>query len=246
MNSLSRYYIPKAEWTSTALVLAGEEAHHCVRVLRGKQGDRLEVFDGEGGSAMCEITSATKSKVKLLLLSQHTQEQLSPRVELCQSIPKGSNMEWIVQKSVELGVSSIQPLISENTVARAEQLEKKRLKWQRVALEACKQCGQNFLPVVKPVLQVSDWIKKREHASFELVAALDPRSHSIQQVLGGKLAECESIRLLIGPEGDFSQDEYDTFYREEMHFASIGEIVLKVETATMFCLSALSYEVGKR
>lgn len=241
MNSLNRYYLPADQWSSCELVLTGDEAHHCVRVLRQKVGDQIVVFDGRGRSVQCQIVAADKTKV---ILEQDGKVEVQPRglsLHLCQAIPKAGNMELIVQKAVELGVASIQPLVTENTVVKAD--AKKLLKWQRIALEACKQCGQNWLPEVKPTLPFKQWVVTREKAEVEIVAALDPRSEPMAHVLASQ-NQVSSAALLVGPEGDFSEAEYDDAINSGYQPVSIGEIVLRVETATLYCLSVMSYELS--
>jgi len=242
MNSINRYYLPVDQWSSCELFLTGDEAHHCTRVLRQKVGDVIVVFDGEGRSVQCQIVSADKSKVILEQDGEIEIQQRGLALHLCQSIPKAGNMELIVQKSVELGVASIQPLITENTVVKAD--EKKLQKWQRIALEACKQCGQNWLPEVKPVLKFKDWVDSREKAELEVVAALDPRSQQMADVLGSNNG-VSSAALLVGPEGDLSHPEYDAAIDSGFTPVSLGEIVLRVETATLYCLSVIRYELSK-
>lgn len=253
MNSINRYYLSRSQWGSDLLSLTGDEAHHCVRVLRQQVGDVIEVFDGEGRVAQGEIVSSEKSAVSLKVIEVLEQDVPSPKIKLMQAIPKGSNMEWIIQKAVELGVHEIQPLITENTVVKPDQLEKKAAKWQKVALEACKQCGQNHLPHVNLPLKWSDWVKSiDEYAeqgdALSLVAALDPRSEPIKQVVSVRSLREEknqrmlTVSILVGPEGDFSLSEYDDVINRGYLPVSIGDIVLKVETATMFCLSAVQYE----
>ncbi len=242
MNSLSRYYIDQEFVEKSKVTLTGEEAHHAARVRRVEVGQHIELFNGRGGSAIVKVEEVTKNMLSGSVESSSEQGNASIQVELCQAIPKGGNMEWIIQKAVELGVSSIQPLITEQTVARAEQRDKKLQKWQKVALEACKQCGQNKLPVIHPVRQFTDWLGEREKQGVEIVAALDPQSQPIHEVMKGKLEGARSVRLLVGPEGDFSKSEYTAMKVEQMHFVSLGRIVLKVETATIFCLSAIKYE----
>jgi 16S rRNA (uracil1498-N3)-methyltransferase len=239
MNSINRYYLPADQWPT--LLLTGDEAHHCVRVLRQKVGDLIVVFDGRGKSLQCQIVSADKNQVILKQDGKIEVQQRGLSLHLAQAIPKAGNMELIVQKAVELGVASIQPLMTENTVAKAD--EKKLQKWQRIALEACKQCGQNWLPEVKPVLQFNDWVGDREVSEVEVVAALDPRSEEIKVVLG-RLDKVASAALLVGPEGDLSQSEYDAAIGSGYMPVSLGEIVLRVETATLYCLSVLSYELS--
>lgn len=242
MNSINRYYLPAEQWCSCELVLTGDEAHHCVRVLRQKVGDWIVVFDGEGKSVKCQIVSADKSRVILEQDGPVVIQERGFAIHLGQAIPKAGNMELIVQKAVELGIASIQPLSTKNTVAKAD--EKKVQKWQRIALEACKQCGQNWLPEVKPVKSVKEWLDAREKSELEVVAALDPRSEEMSQVLTSSNL-VSSATLLVGPEGDFSQGEYDAVICSGFQPVSLGEIVLRVETATLYCLSVMKYELGK-
>lgn len=246
MNSNSRYYLPSANWDLKQLVISGDEAHHAVRVLREKVGNIIEIFDGRGQAAEVKIISISKSEVQVEVLNLLSLDKPKCQIELCQSIPKGSNMEWIIQKSVELGVSSIQPLLTQNTISRAEQLEKKKLKWQRTAIEACKQCGQNFVPEVKEPLYFKEWISSGVdlRANLQIVAALDSRALPIKEIVKKSEGEHHTASLLIGPEGDFSDEEYNALYDAGFSFASIGEIVLKVETASIFCISVLQYELN--
>ena len=236
MNSINRYYLPADQWST--LLLTGDEAHHCVRVLRQKVGDLIVVFDGRGKSLQCQIVSADKNQVSLKQDVEIVVQQRGLSLHLCQAIPKAGNMELIVQKAVELGVASIQPLMTENTVAKAD--DKKLQKWQRIALEACKQCGQNWLPEVKPVLGFHEWIEKPRVPRLEVVAALDSRSRPLELVARGARGASD-ISLLVGPEGDFSQKEYDAVIESGFQPASLGDIVLRVETATLYCLSVLKF-----
>ena len=238
MNSVPRYYLPADEWSEGTLALTGDEAHHCVRVLRQKVGDMVEVFDGEGGSVLGVILQADKSRVLIQAQGARQQQVRTGHLHLVQAVPKAGNMELIVQKAVELGVSSIQPLMTENTVAKAD--AKKQQKWQRVALEACKQCGQNYLPEVLPVLHFDQWVDQAQVSGFAMVAALDPRSEPIE-VAAQNARGAESATLLVGPEGDFSQAEYDSVIAAKFQPVSLGAIILRVETATLYCLSVLKF-----
>lgn len=242
MNSRNRYYLPPDHWGATTKVLTGEEAHHCVRVLRQGVGDEVVVFDGQGGSQVCRISEASKQEVVLTPEEEVQQQGRGLWVELCQAIPKAGNMELIVQKAVELGVSRIQPLMTENTVVKAE--GKKSEKWQRIALEACKQCGQNWLPEVAEPVALRSWLDKREVVEIEVVAALDPRSQGLRDVLANVASGMGSVRLLVGPEGDFSKKEYDDVIEGGFRPVSLGDIIMRVETATLYALSVLRYQLS--
>lgn len=242
MNSISRYFLPAAQWKDCQLTLTGDEAHHCTRVLRSKLGETVEVFDSEGRSAQGEIFSLSKDQVEISLNKEPSLSNRPPEIHLIQAIPKGGNMELIVQKAVELGITSIQPLITEHTIVRSEQMEKKTAKWQRIALEACKQCGQNYLPTIHPVQKFNHWIETAQKAELNLVAALMPTSLPLAKVFSENL---KSASFLIGPEGDFSDAEYSQIIAADYQPVTLGDIVLRVETATLYCLSVIKHELAR-
>ena len=240
---MNRYFLPADAWLDVVLVLCGDEAKHCSRVMRASVGDKIELFDGEGHSAVTQIEAVSRSEVRCRVLNSVTHQPAPHPITLCQAIPKGGNMELIVQKSVELGVAEIQPLITAHTVARPDSLRKKQLKWQRIALEACKQCGQNFLPKVKEPILFSDWLKSDPKFETSVVAALDDRAVHLKTILADSPVT-GSAALLIGPEGDFSSEEYQSAYALGFKPVSFGDIVMRVETATMYGLSILQHEIS--
>jgi len=233
---MNRYFIPPNVW-SERLALGGEEAHHCVRVMRAKVGSKIEVFNGEGQSAICEIASAAKDCVELKQLEQMKTAKPTISIYLFQAIPKGKLMDWIVQKSVELGVRRITPLITAHTVVRFDESEaaRKQDKWQRIALEACKQCGQNWLPIVdKPVALEQALV---EASGVKIIASLAEEMQTFDQIFSS--SETSEYSYLVGPEGDFSQEELGQAFGKGFQAVTLGDIVLRVETATMFGLSIL-------
>jgi 16S rRNA (uracil1498-N3)-methyltransferase len=152
-------------------------------------------------------------------------------------------MDLIVQKAVELGVAAIHPLVTRNTVVQPG--EGKSDKWRRNALEACKQCGQDTLPAIADPLPFDRWLASRSDApGLKLIASLAPGALPLRETLRhhpGTIA----VTLLIGPEGDFSPGETAAALAAGFLPISLGPIVLRVETATIFCLSALRYEFSE-
>lgn len=238
---MNRYYLPATEWNSQTLRLTGEEARHATRVMRVKVGEQLEIFDGCGKSAICTVTHAERNSVDCEIQSEENHSSPQFPVTLCQSIPKGGNMELIVQKAMELGVNAIQPLITQRTVARPDSLTKKQEKWQRIALEACKQCGQNFLPEIAKPLHFQSWIEQLDIFDTAIIASLDKQAVHLKEHLK-KSPLAGSIGLLIGPEGDFSPEEYAQAYSAGFAPISFGEIVMRVETASIYGLSVIQHE----
>lgn len=236
---MDRFYISPDRW-SESLSLRGEEAHHCRRVMRKRVGDAIEVFDGCGHWARGVIT-ALGDEVTLDIEESGESSKAKIQVELAVGIPKGKTFDLIVQKAVELGVTCIQPLMTEQGMVKISEKEapKKTAKWQRLALEACKQCGQNWLTKVEKPQSFSKWIHHREPADRELIAALTPESRALRDVLSELAGDSGVvvIRVLVGPEGDFSEAEYGVCFEQEMMPVGLGNLVLRAETAVIYVLS---------
>src|SRR6202011_2904946 len=145
------FYIAPENWNPDALGLRDSEAHHARDVLRMRRGDRAVLFDGEGREITAEIVDVAKGEVRLRKLHEAQTPPLRCRITIGQAIPKGKNMELIVQKAVEIGAAEIAPLISERTIVDLDkkEAEQKGAKWQQIVIEAAKQCGQNWLPQIQ-------------------------------------------------------------------------------------------------
>lgn len=233
---MDRFYIPPEHW-GDSLALTGEEAHHCRRVMRKEVGDEIEVFNGEGDWARGKIT-ALGSKVSLEVISNGHSKKPAVSLELVVGIPKGKTFDLVIQKSVELGVAKIYPLMTDQGMVRIEAKDalKKAEKWNRLSLEACKQCGQNWLPKVSEAKTFQVWCEERSPVDREIVAALTPDSELLREVLP-TLPERGVIRVLVGPEGDFSSSEYHQLEQAGAVPVSLGDLVLRVETAVIYLIS---------
>ncbi len=164
---MHRFYLAPNDWP--AATLTGSEAHHARSVLRMQPGDRAVLFDGRGREATAEIVSLASGTVHLRVLQETVTPPLRARITLAQAIPKGKNMDLIVQKAVEIGAAEIFPLLSDRTVVQLdpESAAQKQAKWQTVALEAAKQCGQNWLPHVHLPRTPNEFFRDLESGSVE-------------------------------------------------------------------------------
>lgn len=224
-------------------MLTGDEARHLSQVLRMKPGDRAVVFDGKGCRAAAEVVTVARDRVSLKLGEVLPSRAPLPAITLAQAIPKGKNMDLIVQKSVELGVAAIQPLVTRYTVVQPG--EGKAEKWRRTALEACKQCGQDTLPEIAEPQSFAKWLEVASQApGLKIIASLAPGARPFRQVLEEHPSTIQAT-LLVGPEGDFSPEETAAALAAGFLPISLGSIVLRVETATFFCISALRYQFGQ-
>lgn len=247
-----RYYIPASEWNPEALVLRDAEAHHCAEVMRGKPGDKVTVFNGEGTEASAEVVEASRREVTLRTLGVSKTEPLGARIVLGQAVPKGKNMDLIIQKATELGCAEIVPLLSERTVVRLDpdDAAKKQEKWQRIAIEACKQCGQNWMPRVSAPVSLESYFGGRGPADIDLrlIASLQPDTRRLKDILAehAEMNEGTPIRsalIVIGPEGDFTPAEINLARNGGCLPMTLGPIVLRTETAAIYSLSVLAYEL---
>ncbi len=238
---MARFYLPPESWSADP-ALAGDEARHLSQVLRLKPGETVVVFDGQGCRASAEILAVARDRVSLKLGEILPSRVPLPAITLAQAIPKGKNMDLIVQKSVELGIAAIQPLVTRYTVVQPG--DGKSEKWRRNALEACKQCGQDTLPEIAEPMAFDRWIAGQADApGLKLVASLAPGARPFREVLHAHPATRRAT-LLVGPEGDFSPEETQAAIAAGFLPISLGSIVLRVETATLFCLAALRYQFG--
>ena len=247
--SKHRFFIPPAEWIPEALALTGDEARHCRDVLRCREGDRIVVFNGAGVEAEARIAAFPgKREARLDPVSITRSDPLPTALVLGQAVPKGKNMDLIVQKATELGVSRIVPLLSERTVVQfnEQEAEKKREKWERVAIEACKQCGQNWLPEILAPMAVGRYLSAAgpvNERELRLMAALFGNARPLKTVLDGLPRSPESATILIGPEGDFTPAELSLAVNAGYQPLSLGPIILRSETAAIYAVSILSYEL---
>jgi len=270
---MHRYYLPPESCRGNALRLDGREAHHALHVLRLKRGERVTVLDGAGSEFFCEVEIATRDSVSLVVKEKKTTPVPVCAITLLVAVPKGKIIEGIIQKAVELGAHRIVPLLTERVVTQldGEGAESKREKWQQVAIEAIKQCGAAWLPKVEAPLTIEQFLPPhrsggrqtagfiRENGGFLpkaatqfdllLVGSLQKERRHPREILRefeakhGRLPQ--SVGVWIGPEGDFTLDELKTIEAADALPISLGNLVLRVETAAIYCLSFLNYELQR-
>jgi len=247
---MHRFYISPENWDPRVLALRGSEAHHARDVLRMKAGEKLVLFNGCGREITAEIVDPGDDEIVLRKLHEAETPPLRCRIVLGQAIPKGKNIELIVQKAVEIGAAEIAPIISDRTIVQvdSETAAQKQSKWQQIAIEAAKQCGQNWLPRVHMPRKLGEFFSVAE-GSFDLrlIGSLQPDAQHLKKILGPYSREHgnrpRSVLMLVGPEGDFTPAELALARRHGCLPITLGPIILRVETAAIYCLSILSYEL---
>lgn len=230
--------------------LSPDESHHLVAVNRAKAGDTVVVFDGKGTEWVCELTGADRKAARLSVRFVQKAAPLPWRITLGQALPLGGAMDAIVRKATEIGVSTIVPLESERTQVHldGERSDRKIGKWQTAALEAAKQCGNPWLPEIAPVTPASAFMESAKGFDLKLIASLQPGAKSLKAVLAQfKAAQGRaprSVLWLVGPEGDFTPAEMSRSKAAGFEPITLGPLVLRCETAAVYAVSVLSYELS--
>ncbi len=246
---MHRFYLSPNEWNTDALVLIGAEAHHARDVLRLEPGEKAVLFNGRGREVTAEVVVLDGHAISFRKLHETSTPPLRCRITLGQAIPKGKNMDLIVQKAVEIGAAEIVPIISDRTIVRLDENDavQKQNKWQTIAIEAAKQCGQNWLPAVQTPQPLARFFEGRPRFDLQLIGSLQSDAQQLKKILADYSAEHSdrpaSVLMLIGPEGDFTPAELNLARSHGVRPITLGPIILRVETAAIYCLSVLSYEL---
>lgn len=244
-----RSFAPLAEPGPSEIILSPEESHHLVRVNRVRAGHPVVVFNGRGLEWLCECTDPDRRAARLKVASERKIPPLPFRIALAQALPKGKTLESIIRKATEIGAAEILPLVTARTEVRLDQARRdaKHDKWEATAIEAAKQSGNSYLPEIAPVQSLDQLFDRSADFDLKLVASLQPGATSLRSAFencleqGGKPPS--RAVWLIGPEGDFTREEYEAAGQAGFVPVTFGPWVLRCETAATYALSILSYEL---
>ena len=249
-DNMHRFYLPPESCRGEALRLDGREAHHALHVLRLERGEPVTVLNGAGDEFFCVVESTTKDSLVLAVKERKTHSAPPCPITLFVAIPKGKIIEDIIQKAVELGVGRIVPLLTERVITHLDRegAEQKRDKWQQVAVEAIKQCGAAWLPKVETPTAIKEVLVRGEKPELMLVGSLQTeRRHPrlwLDEFKQRHGRPPTGVGIWIGPEGDFTLAELLAIEQAGAKPITLGQLTLRVETAAIYCLSFLNYELS--
>tara|TARA_Y100000817_G_scaffold290822_1_gene261836 strand:+ start:655 stop:1380 length:726 start_codon:yes stop_codon:yes gene_type:complete len=233
--SLTRNFVDQHFAVNKKIILEKSSTHHLLKVLRKKEGDEIILFDGKGNSCLGVISSLNKSQLELEIIELFDKTLRSGiKISLGQSLIKSDPLNFIIQKATELGVASFYPLITDRSVIKLKMTKNRALKWSLIARGACEQCGENWLPIIENPMKLDKWAEV-EKSKIKIV--LYPHANNKISDLDYK----DSVSLAIGPEGDFTEYEVDSLIEKGFIPVTIGQRILRAETAAISAISSVRF-----
>ena len=235
-----------ADVSGAEVTIGGEDAHHLAYSLRAKRGDKITAVDAAGLSAVIELVDFERDKITARRISELQPVVVEREIILADCLPKQNRFDTIIEKATELGVAKIEPLISDNTIARPNEIRAKTKleRWRKIAKEAAEQCARDTIPEISELRGLDDWLNEPLADDTLLLFCWESeQTTTVREVLsdyratgGGK------IIVLIGPEGGFSQREVDAIKLAGGRSVTLGKRVLKTDTAAISVLAMINYE----
>ena len=235
----NRFFVDRSvsRWDSNEAFLSGDEARHFTKVMRGKIGDSLVLFDGTGTYAHGIAETIQKEGIKIRIMETFADDVEPPlRLTVASALPKGDRQRFLIEKLAELGVAQFVPVLMERSVARANESTLQRLR--RYVIEAAKQCGRNVLMEITnevPINKLNDSLTTETKFILHPVSLGSVGQTTFRQVLAGTPAFPRQIAILAGPEGSFTDQEVEEILRADFQPLDLGKRILRTETA---CIAA--------
>jgi len=224
----------------------GDEALHITRVLRLGVGDLIEITSGNGKVYEAKINATDKKSIEVCALKELLVDgEPKTDVSLFIGLTKSSKMELIIQKAVELGVSSVVPVEMERSVVKVKDEDKKTQRFRRIAMEAAKQCKRSKVPLVSDPIKFNQAVEMLSNMDFSFAPYECETKKSIREIFTGENEFLKSVGFIIGPEGGFSDTEAEFIKENNIQTVTLGKRILRMETAAISVLSIVMYELGE-
>ncbi|MBC8242914.1 MAG: 16S rRNA (uracil(1498)-N(3))-methyltransferase [Verrucomicrobia bacterium] len=248
---MHRFFIPPEACHNDPLRLSPQESKHARSVLRLREGDRVVVLNGAGKELLCQASEVRGEAVSLSIVQENNIAPLPFEITLYQAVAKGKAMDFIAQKAAELGAHRIVPVLSERSVPDWDKAKAtaKVEKWRTICVESIKQCGSAWLPRLELPMTPKEALVDARQSDLSLIATLQPDAkHPREQIDAYALEHGQTphkLAIWVGPEGDYTPAEINTI-RTGAQPITLGPLVLRSETAAIYCLAVLNYELQAR
>lgn len=240
---MARFFMAGTNIKGGMAIIRGRDAEH-VKVLRLRPGEDVTICDGEGTDYKCRLVKADKEEAEAEVIEVvRCPAEPSIKVTVLCGLPKGDKTDYIIQKSVEAGASEIIFFDSDRCIAKPDKPEKKLERWQRIAEEAAKQSGRGIIPQVKWAGAFADALNIANQCELKLFMYETGEREALNEVLGAN-ADAKTAAIVTGPEGGFAPFEAELAKIVGLHVCSMGERILRCETAPVVALTAVMYATG--
>lgn len=230
------------------IIIENEDVKHISRVLRLKEKDKVEICDGENTEYICEIQSIDKNSVLLSIIDKKQSiKEPSIKTVLYQGVPKGDKMSFIIQKTVELGITEIIPVEMKRTVVQFGDRDKQNKidRWKKIALEAAKQSKRGIIPAVHSPLNFDQALEHSKKNQLNIMPYENENKKGFRAVMESLNKDnIDNIGIWIGPEGGLDEEEVAKAINNKIHLITLGPRILRTETAGFTTLSLIMYELG--
>ncbi len=245
---MHKFFVEENSISGNICTIKGDDVKHIYKVLRLKEGDRVNINNCSGSEYIGEILEVNKMEVRAKLIEKVELNNESPvKVHLFQGLPKAAKMDLIAQKCTELGISKITPIITERVVVKGNETSefKKVDRWNRIALEACKQSKRSIIPTINQPIDFEPLLKELGSYDLVVVPYENQENQGIKYVKSKvENKKIENVAIIIGPEGGFKGSEIEALKNIGSYIVTLGPRILRTETAGFTALSLIMYEFG--
>ena len=249
---MPKFFVKKEQIQENQIIILGQDVNHIKKVLRAKIGDELQICNSQNGeNFLCEIDNLEEEKI-ICKIKEKIQEQVESNIEVTifQGLPKADKMEYIIQKSVELGVYDITPVEMKRCVVKLNEKDKSKKieRWQKISEVAAKQCGRDIIPQINNIINIKNICNLIQEYDMVLVAYENEEKNTLKEQLENIKKQNNSkskvrIGIIIGPEGGLEEKDVETLKENGAKVITLGRRILRTETVALNVLSIIMYEL---
>ena len=249
---MPKFFVKEEQIQENQIIILGQDVNHIKKVLRAKIGDELQICNSQNGeNFLCEIDNLEEEKI-ICQIKEKIQEQVESNIEVTifQGLPKADKMEYIIQKSVELGVYDITPEEMKRCVVKLNEKDKSKKieRWQKISEVAAKQCGRDIIPQINNIINIKNICNLIQEYDMVLVAYENEEKNTLKEQLENIKKQNNSkskvkIGIIIGPEGGLEEKDVETLKENGAKVITLGRRILRTETVALNVLSIIMYEL---
>lgn len=245
---MPRFFIKENQIQNNQITIIGEDVNHIKNVIRKQIGDIIEICNQDNEkSYKCEIEKIEEKQITTKIIEELKSQESNIKVDIYQGLPKAEKMEFIIQKSVELGANAIIPVNMKRCVVKLDSKseEKKIERWQKISESAAKQCGRNNIPEVKHLVNIKDICNKIKDYDAMIVAYENEKENTLKQELTKLKNKQKNLKIgiVIGPEGGLEENDVKLLKESGAEIITLGHRILRTETVALNMLSIIMYEL---